>query len=150
MLYVGHRDDTHPWWYKTFAPAIGVTRLAVIDVNGRNLASAGHITDELILGDIRQTDVPRDFGLIFWDEGPEHLPREDALKVIQFLGEKGARVLISCPWGFQKQGRDPLHPEFHHWGPFPEDFEGIGMSARTFGECFNVSDAGGNLIAWTV
>lgn len=149
MLYVGHRHDTHPWWHQTFAPSIGASRLAVIDIDRGNLATAQSITNELYLGDIRQSDSPRDFGLIFWDEGPEHLPKDEAFRTIKFLGERGARVLVSCPWGFQKQGDDPHHPEFHHWGPLPEDFLAAGMSVRTFGTSFDVGPNGGNLIAWT-
>lgn len=150
MLYIGHRTDTHPWWHKTFASAIGATRLAVIDIDHQNLMTAQTITSELYHGDIRQSDCPRDFGMIFWDEGPEHMPRIQALETIQFLTEKGARVLVSCPWGYQPQGSGPTSWEFHHWGPMPADFEGIGMQTRTFGTMFDGNGRGhGNLIAWT-
>ena len=74
MLYVGHRSDTDPWWWRTFAPALGIERIAVLDIDEMNLRTASHITDELYLGDLRDIDLPR-FDLIFWDEGPEHLPR---------------------------------------------------------------------------
>lgn len=154
MLYVGHRSDTHPWWHNTFAPSIGASRLAVIDIDSGNLQSAQHITSELYLGDVRQTDCPTGFGLVFWDEGPEHLPRDVSLELCRHLAEHNAHVLISCPWGFQKQGNDPRSHEFHHWGPQPSDFEGIGWTARTFGTMFThdggegTSRGHGNLIAW--
>jgi hypothetical protein len=146
MLYVGHRRDTHPWWYQTFAPAIGASRIAVIDVDRNNLLTARHVTSELYHGDIRQSDVPHGFGLVFWDEGPEHLPREESLELCRYLARRNARVLISCPWGFQEQGEDRNDPEFHHWGPVPEDFASIGWQTRTFGVKF--PDGHGNLIAW--
>lgn len=149
MLYVGHRGDTHPWWHQTFAPAIGVSRIAVIDIDRGNLMTAQHITSELYHGDIRQSDCPRDFGLVFWDEGPEHLPREVSLELLKWLAEHNQHVLISCPWGYQPQGHGPADPEFHHWGPMPADFESIGMQVRTFGTMFDGSGHGhGNLIAW--
>ncbi len=146
MLYVGHRGDTHPWWHSTFAPKIGASRLAVIDIDKGNLMTAQHVTNELYYGDVRQTDCPKDFGLVFWDEGPEHLPMDQALAVIQLFVERGSRVLVSCPWGYQAQGSGPNDPEFHHWGPQPADFESIGMTARTFGTVF--PSGHGNLIAW--
>lgn len=149
LLYVGHRGDTHPWWHETFAKSLGITRIAVIDIDKGNLHTAAHVTSELYHGDIRQTDCPKDFDLIFWDEGPEHLPREQSLELIKVFNEHGSRVLISCPWGFQLQGTDPNDPEFHHWGPMPEDFESIGMTARTFGVMFSEGSGHGNLIAWT-
>lgn len=146
MLYVGHRGDTHPWWHQTFAPLIGASRLAVIDIDRGNLMTAAHVTNELYHGDIRQNDAPRDFGLVFWDEGPEHLPREVSLEVCRWLAERNQRVLISCPWGYQPQGTGPNDPEFHHWGPLPEDFQSIGWQTRTFGTIF--PEGHGNLIAW--
>ncbi len=146
MLYVGHRGDTHPWWHDTFAKRIGASRIAVIDIDKGNLQTAAHVTSELYHGDIRQNDCPRDFGIVFWDEGPEHLPREESLEVIRWLAERNRRVLISCPWGYQQQGAGPSDPEFHHWGPQPADFESIGMTARTFGTEF--PGGHGNLIAW--
>lgn len=149
MLYVGHRSDTSGWWHERFAPSIGATRLAVIDIDKANLESAQHITKELYHGDIRQTDAPRGFGLVFWDEGPEHLPKEQALEVCRMLAEENDHALISCPWGFQQQGNDPRHPEFHHWGPEIEDFQGIGWNVRVFGTKFaETGPCHGNLIAW--
>lgn len=149
LLYVGHRSDTHPWWYQTFAKTLGVTRLAVIDINKGNLESASHITNELYLGDIRQSDCPIGFDIVFWDEGPEHLPRDVSLEVCRFLAEQNKHVLISCPWGYQPQGSGPSDIEFHHWGPQPDDFTSIGWTARTFGTMFTEAGGHGNLIAWT-
>lgn len=148
ILYVGHQSCTSPWWWERFAPAVGANRLAVIDIVQRDLNSAGSITGELYLGDIRDPGaVLGGFGLVFWDEGPEHMPRDESLETILALASRHVRVLISCPWGFQKQGDDPKDPQFHHWGPLPADFEGIGMEARTFGSMF--PGGHGNLIAWT-
>lgn len=149
MLYVGHRHDTHPWWHRTFAPLVGATRLAVVDIDPHNLGTARHITDELYLGDIRSPQLPTGFGLVFWDEGPEHMAKEESLALCQLLAGRNRRVLVSCPWGFQPQGTDPSDPEFHHWGPMPEDFDTIGWTARTFGVMFDGRAGHGNLIAWS-
>lgn len=146
MLYVGHRGDTAPWWHAKFAPLIGCTRLAVIDIDKGNLETAAPITKELYFGDIRQSDAPSGFGLVFWDEGPEHLPREQSLEVCRYLAERNGHVLISCPWGFMPQGTNPSDPEFHHWGPEIEDFQSIGWNVRVFGIKF--PEGHGNLIAW--
>jgi hypothetical protein len=146
MLYVGHRGDTHPWWHETFAKRVGADRLAVIDCDKGNLETARHVTSELYLGDIRGESFPRGFGLVFWDEGPEHLAREESLEVCKQLIERHVHLLVSCPWGYQKQGAGPHDPEFHHWGPEPADFESIGMTARAFGQQF--PEGHGNLIAW--
>jgi hypothetical protein len=152
MLYVGHRSDTSPWWHSKFARAIGVTRLAVIDIDVDNMNSARHITGELYHGDIRQTDAPSGFGIVFWDEGPEHLPKDVSLEICHMLAERNRHVLISCPWGLQRQG-SPDSYEFHHWGPEIEDFQGLGWQVRVFGERFvpindSQSSGHGNLIAW--
>ena len=150
MLYVGHRSDTHPWWWQTFAPACGIKRLAVVDIVKANAESARHITDEIYACDVRDLSLPQPFDLVFWDEGPEHMAREDALRMIPALAGLHGQVLISCPWGYQPQGAGPNDPEFHHWGPQPADFQSIGMTVRTFGTEFDGLGHGhGNLIAWT-
>lgn len=150
LLYVGHRHDTHPWWHETFARHLGVSRIAVIDIVPTNLSSAQSITNELYLGDIRQSDAPKGFDLVFWDEGPEHMSKADSLATCEHLNKMNGRVLVSCPWGYQPQGSGPEDVEFHHWGPTPEDFHAIGWTVRTFGTMFNGRGAGhGNLIAWS-
>jgi len=151
LLYVGHRGDTSPWWATEFRAALGGPSLAVMDVMESGLASATRHTSDLIRGDVRDPRplAGRSFGLVFWDEGPEHVPRADALACLTRLMGEHRRVLVSCPWGFQPQGRDPADPEFHHWGPAPADFESIGMSTRVFGTRFDDRGRGhGNLIAW--
>lgn len=148
MLYVGHRSDTHPWWHSEFAAKLGIKRIAVIDIVKTNLESANHITKELYLGDIRDKNLIKDsFDIVFWDEGPEHMKKEESLQLIQDLLKTHKKVLISCPWGYQVQGSGENDPEFHHWGPLPEDFEQIGMESHTFGTIF--PNGHGNLIAWT-
>lgn len=150
LLYVGHRHDTHPWWWQGFCPAIGATEIAVIDIVEGNARTAEGITKQIYVGDVRNPAlVPADFGLVFWDEGPEHMARDEALQLIVDMRTRHRGVLISCPWGYQPQGSGPSDPEFHHWGPQPEDFQSIGMETRTFGEMFHDGGLGyGNLIAW--
>lgn len=147
MLYVGHRSDTHPWWWQTFAPAVGISRLAVIDIEPSNLQSANAITKELYHGDIRTFAAASGFGMVFWDEGPEHMEKAMSLETLKWLAGRNEHVLISCPWGYQAQGSGPSDPEFHHWAPMPADFEEIGFVTRTFGQMF--PDGHGNLLAWT-
>lgn len=151
LLYVGHRRDTHPWWHRTFAKALGCDRIAVLDIVRDNLMSAAGITSELYLGDVRDESLYPEFDLVLWDEGPEHMPRQDSLDLLTRLMRRHRSVLISCPWGYQPQGdpNDPTDFEFHHWGPNPADFSGIGMETRVFGTQFDGRGNGhGNLIAW--
>jgi hypothetical protein len=149
MLYVGHRGDTSPWWRTLFRDALGGPELAVIDIQAGNLQTAAPHVSRLIHGDIRTCAEARGFDLVFWDEGPEHVPREDALLTLSGL-IPFCRVLVSCPWGYQPQGATPTDPEFHHWGPEPEDFAEIDMPSRCFGVRFHDGGQGhGNLIAWS-
>jgi hypothetical protein len=149
MLYVGHRGDTSPWWRTAFRAALGDPDLAVIDIQRGNLDTAAPFTQDLIHADIRRCAEARRFDLVFWDEGPEHVPRDEALETLAGL-MPWTSVLISCPWGHQPQGTGPADPEFHHWGPEPEDFAVIGMDSRCFGTRFHEGGLGhGNLIAWS-
>lgn len=160
MLYVGHRSDTHPWWRTVFADLIrlekgpnDVPNIDIVDIVPANLPNdlvGDGLARTCFHGDIR-TCRASNYGLVFWDEGPEHVSREDALRILHQLSLDNTHVIISCPWGHQLQGSGPEDPEFHHWGPMPEDFESIGFTARTFGTMFTgVGGDGrhGNLIAW--
>jgi hypothetical protein len=148
MLYVGHRSDTSPWWRTSFWEALGRPELGVIDIQPANLQSADGLASRLVHGDIRTFDAGG-FDLVFWDEGPEHACREEALATCARLS-LSSQVLVSCPWGYQPQGSGPSDYEFHHWGPEPSDFQSIGMEARCFGTHFDgVGGGHGNLIAWS-
>ena len=48
--------------------------------------------------DIDPADITG-YGLVFWDEGPEHLPRDESLELLARLATTNGHVLISCPWG---------------------------------------------------
>lgn len=150
MLYVGHRNDTAPWWAREFSDALGVTHRAVIDIDGRNLGTAAGLADELFHGDVlTHPIVLAGWDMVFWDEGPEHVPQDRALARLVEMMAHNRNVVVSCPWGFQRQGEGPSDPEFHHWGPDPEDFMGIGMMARAFGTRFMDNGSGhGNVVAW--
>lgn len=102
LVYVGHRSDTSPWWHESFGPLVGGPKISVLDIYFPNLSSAEHITSDLIHADVL-TDKAEGPGLIFWDEGPEHVTREQFQTWVPSAVERGWDVLISCPWGFQSQ-----------------------------------------------
>ncbi len=145
MLYVGHRPDTSPWWRNTFAPLIGAYRLAVLDINPEMLKSVSGIDTHV--GDVRTPDLSG-FVVVFSDDGPDHVPQLDVAPCLDRLLERNGSVLVSCPWGFQRQGSDPTDPEFHHWGPRPEDLRTMGLNVISFGSSFDDGIEGGNLIGW--
>ena len=148
MIYVGHRGDTSSWWHEKFAKAIGAEHLSVLDIYKPNLQTANHITADLIHGDVLDGScVGQGPGLIFWDEGPEHVRRDQFVTWVRDMVDLGWSILVSCPWGYQAQGPDGENlSEEHLWGPMPEDLEEAGLSCRAFGQPF--PDGHGNLIGW--
>jgi hypothetical protein len=148
LMYVGHRSDTHPWWHETFAPLVGADRISVLDIWQPNLASANHVTADLIHGDVLDPAcVGRGPGLLFWDEGPEHVRRDQFIPWVRDMVDLGWSILVSCPWGYQAQGADGSNlSEEHLWGPTPADLEEAGLECRAFGEMF--PEGHGNLIGW--
>lgn len=149
LVYVGHRHDTHPWWHTMLAPLVRADKLIVVDIFEKNLASANHITKHLVLGDVLDPKtIGAGSGLVFWDEGPEHVTREQFMPWPRMMLDLGWSVLTSCPWGMQMQGAEDGNPhEEHHWGPMPEDMIEAGLEVKTFGSR-PFPDDHGNLIAW--
>lgn len=150
LVYVGHRSDTSLWWWKTFAPMIGAQRIEVLDIFHPNLRSAEWITSHLIHANVLDLNFGPGPGLIFWDEGPEHVTRDECRTWIKRVqDETDWDILLSCPWGYQSQGPDGSNKsEEHLWGPMPEDFTDLGLEVRTFGQPF--PHGHGNLLAWSV
>ncbi len=153
MVYVGDRHDTHQWWHTTLHTALACPDIDIIDISEKNLQGSrdrhSKLVRRFIAGDVRTTELVG-YDLVLWDEGPEHVPREDALLTLSRLIMDNSHVMISCPWGYQPQGSGPDDGEFHHWGPMPDDFESIGMKVRLFGTMFDGTGGGhGNLIAWS-
>lgn len=72
----------------------------------------------------------RKFDCVIWWHGPEHLPKEDSLAVIQnfekVLANPGIMIL-GCPLGHQpyEDGNDR-----HWWDVYEEDFQKLGYQTK--------------------
>src|SRR3990167_5909541 len=85
LLYVGWRHDCHVWWHRTFAPALGVEDIGIIEIFPQNYALAidkareGHFgltSTRVIRGDVLEIQKyvsKGEYDIIFWDHGPEHV-----------------------------------------------------------------------------
>lgn len=145
LLYVGWRRDCKPWWHDTFCPKLGIERVGVLEIFPKNLNDleqeiwAGRYNVTPILGDARKPHLslkPREWDIIFWDHGPEHVSAEDLEKATQLLKMFAGRLLLyCCPWGDWPQGpEDGNEHEIHRNAVTTEQLTKHGMMVTEFGK----------------
>lgn len=83
-----------------------------------------YLYNNIIIGDVRTIDF-QSYDLIVASHVVEHLPKEDAIKLITKLKTKCNFLIVSCPHGFLKQGNKNDNPfETHQSEWYIEDFKG--------------------------
>lgn len=144
LLYVGWRHDAKPWWYDSFGPALGIQKFGILEVFPKNhsdfeqLVWSGRYSADAILGDVRRIDSlvkPREWDIIFWDHGPEHVTWEDLQACTpKIFSMCGKMLLYSAPWGEWPQGiEDNNEHEVHRNSVTVEQFKELGLETTTFG-----------------
>lgn len=161
LLYVGWRHDCHPWWYRKFAPSLGIQKIGIVEVFPPNIADARQKASDGNFGEPGNVDIYacdirnilesglQDYDVIFWDHGPEHVSQADLEKTTPALKGKCKILIYSCPWGSWPQGADGGNEhEKHMWDVEPEVFKNLGMEFCTVGKSGQVNL--GEIIAWSI
>lgn len=159
MLYVGWRHDCHPWWYKSFAPALGINELTILEVHGPNVSDAEQrdwqgqfgLKTRVIQGNVLNPARyyrRHSYDIIFWDHGPEHVTKAELEGITPFLKEFRNKLLIyCCPWGhWPQEPTDGNEHERHSWDVQVKDMEDVGM-LKVFTVGKPGQDNGGEIVA---
>ena len=110
---------------------------------------------EVRLGDVRDLRLePGDYDLVVWWHGPEHVPHQDAIRVMGYLRSNASNVWIGAPWGEQPQ--NPRTCAVLEANPFQEHLcsvdqgmlEDLGFHVMACGAC-DSADYQSYLIGWS-
>lgn len=145
LLYVGWRYDCKPWWHDTYCPMLGIEKIGVLEVFPKNHSDleqqvwSGRYNVQPILGNVMNIGShvkPKEWDIIFWDHGPEHVTRDQLDQVTPVLMETaGSLLLYCCPWGDWPQGaEDGNEHEIHRNAVSKEQLVNLGLTVSTFGK----------------
>lgn len=101
--------------------------------------------NNLIQGNIKNKDIISFYDVIFWYHGPEHVTKEDFIRIDEFLSKKSNVIILGCPYNDDVQGEvyGNIY-EKHLWKTTPEDFSVLGYSVFKHER----KEAFDNIIAW--
>ncbi|MDZ4346859.1 MAG: class I SAM-dependent methyltransferase [Candidatus Binatia bacterium] len=94
---------------------------------------------EVFCGDVREIasiDLMHDlYDVAFWWHGPEHVHKEELVKVLAAVERRSRMIVLASPWGISSQTAiDGNEYEKHLSSLYPEDFEEMGYEVSTIGQ----------------
>ena len=143
LLYIGWRSDANPWWYDKFCKDLNIERVSVLEIFRPNFlelerrVSSGRYQVRPILGnvlDISKYAIPKEYDIIFWDHGPEHVIYNDLVKITPTLSHLANKLLLyCCPWGEWNQDAEGGNDwEQHRTHMTKDHLRNLGMTVNTF------------------
>jgi len=146
VLYIGI-NRFRSMFIKDFADAKYMIDVIEIFKSNTEYWKKKDICNYIICADIRTVKIEKNYDLIVWYHGPEHVARDEAIKTFEKLEDHANKMLIlGCPHGAYPQGPEYGNENERHlseWsGP---DLMHYGFSVDIIG---NHNEKGSNLLAW--
>jgi len=106
--------------------------ITVLEVWENHIALLQKHFDNVIQADIRDyVDSGDTYDVVMWWHGPEHLPEEELLVVLEKMKKMGKLVILGCPCGESPQGAHLGNPyEVHSSYLQPEFFHALGYNTE--------------------
>ncbi len=97
--------------------------LEITEANAKKaLAHSSKLINQVTVGDIKEIDKhfePNSFDLIFWNQGPEHIYREEHESCFAKLEQVASKAIyIHCPWGSGYDGHSGHYSKSIRKGEF--------------------------------
>lgn len=131
-LYIGARDDTFNLSEQLRQKSVSV--LEVYDDYIVRLRESDWL--DVIKGDIRLWETDRQWDVVIWWHGPEHIPEQDLDVLIPKIETFATKIAVMAgPWGHTTVRTNHKNPyEFHFSVLTPERFAKHGYTVRTVGQ----------------
>lgn len=88
------------------------------------------VYDYIYTCDVRDMARPQQYDLIILGDVLEHMPKDDAVAVVDFLKQSGKNLVVSLPiieWHQDEVEGNPYEAHLHHWSvdEFEEAFQPV-------------------------
>jgi len=135
VLYVGARTDRMDYGDEFRKGPTKIDVLEIFKPNVIYLKSLDWI-NEVHHGDVRSCSIDKDYDIVFWWHGPEHIKEEELANTLTWLEEKAkVAVVLGCPWGKSPQGHLHNNPNEEHVSHYDyQIFEDLGYKVECIGE----------------
>jgi len=154
VLYIGACETRHLHLEKFFSSGYSIDVLEAWYDNCQWLQKFNKEKNwirKIIWNDVRELEtkevLDRNYSVIFWYHGPEHVYKEQLKNVLKRLEYYSTKlVVLGCPYGEFPQGAERGNPyEEHLASLLPEDFDNLEYNVVTIGY---KDDPWGYIIAW--
>jgi len=144
LLYIGANPMRNDELDELMNMGYKATILEAFEPNCDELKTRGF--SRVINADIVDYEFEKDFDVIMFWHGPEHLRHQDLKPTIKKLEEHCKLLIFACPFGTYPQGIEyGNYYEIHHSHIYPDFFEVHNYKTATLGE---VDNQGSHLMAW--
>lgn len=146
ILYIGAKNDR--FQFKEYLQKLGL-KITILEIFHPNVAFLRNKGFEVIEADITKYKTEKQWDIILWCHGPEHIEKSEIFKVLKNLEKIASKaVILGGPWGLYPQNAiyNNIH-EIHKCTLYEEDFKILDYSTRTLGK---MDGAYSNLLAWKV
>jgi hypothetical protein len=105
------------------------------------------VMNHVICADIRTVEIRKNYDVVMWYHGPEHVEKEEAIQVLGKLKKYANHLMIvGCPWGQSPQGPEYGNENERHLSTWRlPDFATIGFKVDAIGL---PDQKGSNILAW--
>ncbi len=133
ILYIGARVDS--FQFKEYLQKLDL-KITILEIFHPNVVFLRNKGFEVIEADITKYKTEKQWDIILWWGGPEHIGKSEIPEVLEKLEKMASKVVIlGCPWGIDPQGAiyNNFH-EIHKCTLYEEDFLKLDYNARTLGK----------------
>ena len=132
LLYVGANSSRFHYEENIREAGYLIDVLEAFKENVDNLKRTPWINT--IHGDIRKFYPLKDYDVVFWWHGPEHVLANDLRPTVERIKTYAKTIVVGCPWGRREQGSVGGNPfEVHANHLYERDLEYLGFSVDAVG-----------------
>ncbi len=133
ILYIGARADS--FQIKEYMQKLDL-KITILEIFHPNVVFLRNKGFEVIEADITKYKTERQWDIILWWHGPEHIEKSEIFEVLKNLEKiESKAVILGCPWGLHPQNTiyNNIH-EIHKCTLYEEDFKSLDYNTRTLGK----------------
>ncbi len=146
VLYIGARVAS--FQFKEYMQKLNL-KFTILEIFHPNVIFLRNKGFEVIEADITNYKPEKQYDIVLWWHGPEHIEKSEIFEVLKNLEKISVKaVILGCLWGLYPQNAiyNNIH-EIHKCTLYEEDFKSLGYNTITLGK---KDGSYSNLMAWKI